>query len=406
MFRAQELDALAAYISSPPTADQGNGATAHRYSIDGYTQFTDDHGFPAISPPWGTLNAIDLVNGQILWKVPLGEYPALVAKGIRNTGTMNFGGLVTTPGGILFIAATADEKIRAFETHSGRVLWEYQLPAAGYATPSVYMVNGKEYVAISAGGGGKNVTKSGDSIVAFALPEEQEAPRPVSRNGAPGSDSEWIQLFDGKTLNGWVHMNGSHTYVVEDGAIVGRTVEGSANSFLCSLREFDDFEFEMETYIDPITNSGVQIRTKVKPVTEPGPAAIGFAGRVTGPQVEIRRSYKGLPSTGMLYGEALTSGWFTSQQKIDEGHPFSVNDGWNKLRIVAKGPRIETWVKGHLVEDLTNEELYKTFKKGFIGLEIHSITEREINQPQHAGFGITTHQPLLVKFRNIRVRPL
>jgi len=201
-------------------------------------------------------------------------------------------------------------------------------------------------------------------------------------------------------------MNGSHTYVVEDGAIVGRTVEGSQNSFLCSLREFDDFELELETYIDPITNSGVQIRTKVKPVTEPGPATIGFAGRVTGPQVEIRRSYKGLPSTGMLYGEALNTGWFTSQQKIEEGHPYSVNDGWNKLRIVAKGPRIQTWVNGHLVEDLTNEELYKTFKKGFFGLQIHSITEREINQPQHAGFGITTHQPLIVKFRNIRVRPL
>jgi len=203
-------------------------------------------------------------------------------------------------------------------------------------------------------------------------------------------------------------MNGAHTFVVEDGAIVGRTVESSAsiNSFLCSLREFDDFELELETYIDPVTNSGIQIRTKVKPVTEPGPATIGFAGRVTGPQVEIRRSYKGLPSTGMLYGEALNMGWFTSQQKIDEGHPYSVNDGWNKLRIVAKGPRIQTWVNGHLVEDLTNEELYKTFKKGFFGLQIHSITEREINQPQHAGFGITTHQPLLVKFRNIRVRPL
>ena len=89
------------------------------------------HGYPAISPPWGTLNAIDLVNGDIMWKVPLGEYPELAAKGIRNTGTMNFGGAVATAGGLLFIAATADEKIRAFETHSGRVLWEYQLPAGG-----------------------------------------------------------------------------------------------------------------------------------------------------------------------------------------------------------------------------------------------------------------------------------
>jgi quinoprotein glucose dehydrogenase len=157
----------------------------------------------------------------------------------------------------------------------------------GYATPGVYVVNGRQYVAI---GGGKNATKSGDSIIAFALPEEQEGQLQVSRNRTPGSHSEWIQLFDGKTLNGWVHMNGSHTFVVDDGAIVGRTVENSANSFLCSLREFDDFEFELDTYIDPITNSGVQIRTKVRPVAGTGPPAISAAGRVNGPQVEIRRS--------------------------------------------------------------------------------------------------------------------
>src|SRR2546427_11842293 len=103
------------------------------------------------------------------------------------------------------------------------------MSAGGYATPSVYMVNGKQCVAIAAGGGGKNATRSGDSIITFALPDEQEPQTPVSRNGAPGSDSEWIQLFDGKTLNGWVHMNGSHTYVVEDGAIVGRTEIGRAS---------------------------------------------------------------------------------------------------------------------------------------------------------------------------------
>ena len=199
------------------------------------------------------------------------------------------------------------------------------------------MVNGKEYVVISAGGGGKNATKSGDSIVAFALPEEPEGPTPVTRNNTPGSDSDWIQLFDGKTLNGWVHMNGSHTYVVEDGAIVGRTVEGSANSFLCSLREFDDFELEMETYIDPITNSGVQIRTKVKPVTEPGPAAIGFAGRVNGPQVEIRRSYKGLPSTACCTEKRSPRVGLHRQQKIDEGHPFP---------LMMVGTSCASWQKG------------------------------------------------------------
>jgi glucose dehydrogenase len=112
------------------TPGASDGVTARRYSIDGYTQFTDAHGFPAIAPPWGTLNAIDLLSGQILWKVPLGEYPELAAKGIHNTGTMNFGGAVATAGGVVFIAATVDEKIRSFfETHSGRVLWQYQLPA-------------------------------------------------------------------------------------------------------------------------------------------------------------------------------------------------------------------------------------------------------------------------------------
>src|SRR5262249_47635321 len=152
--RAPELTALAAYVkSAPDTSPTGTSPTARRFSIDGYPQLTDAQGFPGISPPWGTLNAIDLNNGDILWKVPLGEYPELVAKGIRNTGTMNFGGPVTTAGGITFIAATADAKIRAFESHSGRVLWEYQLPSAGYATPSTYVVNGKQYLVISAGGG-------------------------------------------------------------------------------------------------------------------------------------------------------------------------------------------------------------------------------------------------------------
>ena len=134
--------------------------------------FLDQNGVPAIAPPWGTLNAIDLVTGDLLWKVPLGEYPQLVAKGIRNTGSLNFGGAVATAGGVIFIAATADEKIRAFEKATGRVLWEYQLPAGGYATPSVYMVDGRQYVAIAAGGSGKNATKSGDSIIAFALPAD------------------------------------------------------------------------------------------------------------------------------------------------------------------------------------------------------------------------------------------
>ncbi len=402
-FGAEELDAVAAYIDSVPDTAASSGATrAHRYSIDGYAVFRDPHGVPAIAPPWGTLNAIDLLTGEIRWKVPLGEYPRLAAKGIRDTGTMNFGGAVATAGGVIFVAATADEKFRAFGKHSGRVLWEYQLPAGGYATPSVYQVDGRQYVAIAAGGGGKNGTKSGDSIIAFALPEQEE-------HVEAGSD--WIELFDGKTLDGWVHMNGFHNFTVEDGAIVGRTVEGSArmNSFLCSLRQFDDFELEAETYLDPITNSGIQVRTKIRPMSATGDAArgtAGRAGRVNGPQMEIRRYYPGQPTTGVLYGEALGIGWMSSQEKIDEGHQHYIPEGWNKLRIVAEGPRIQTWVNGQMIEDLVNEEVYKTHKRGFIGLQVHGINQNDIARPVHAGKGITTSQPLIVKWRNIRVRPL
>jgi len=403
-FRPRELSALSAYLKSPPGALKIVPATtsdADRYTLDGYPLFLDQHGVPAIAPPWGTLNAIDLASGDLVWKVPLGEYPQLAAKGIRRTGSLNFGGAVATSGGVIFVAATADEKIRAFEKHSGRVLWEYRLPAGGYATPSVYMVDGRQYVAIAAGGSGKNATKSGDAIIAFALPRDDGPPPKPAANG-------WTQLFDGATLNGWVHMNGGHRFTVEDGAIVGRTVERSAsmNSFLCTLQEFDDFELELETAIDPITNSGIQIRSRVRPLAGTGRGFESSPGRVNGPQVEIRRYYKGQPTTGLLYGEALGTNWLSPQQKIDEGHRHFIDEGWNRLRIVARGPRIQTWVNGNPVEDLVNEDVYKTHPKGFIALQVHGLSEREINMPIHAGSRITTSQALVIKWRNIRIRPL
>jgi glucose dehydrogenase len=405
-FRARETDALLAYLMSPPGAVKSVRADGapDRYTIDAYTVFTDPDGVPAIAPPWGTLNAVDLVNGEILWKVPLGEYPQLVAKGIRNTGSMNFGGVVATAGGLLFVAATADEKIHAFEAHSGRLLWDHSLPAGGYATPSVYMVNGRQFVAIAAGGSGKNATKSGDSVVAFALPDTPLATTlPDSR---PRSDATWMALFDGATLNGWVHLNGAHTYSVEDGAIVGRTVARSAhlNSFLCSRQEFDDFELELETMVDRVTNQGIQIRSQVRPLQGAGKGQDVAAGRVNGPQVEVRRFYPGLPTTGLLYGEALGTGWLSSPQKIEEGHHYFIDDGWNRVRVLARGPRIQTWVNGHLVEDLTNDAVYKTHPRGFIGLQIHGLSERELSVPINADSGITTAQPLVSKWRNIRIR--
>jgi glucose dehydrogenase len=403
------LNMLYVNVNEAPTINKVRAVKDRpdRYTIDGYPLFLDPHGVPAIAPPWGTLNAIDLVKGEIAWKVPLGEYPQLVAKGIRNTGSLNFGGAVATAGGVIFVAATADEKIRAFEKSSGRVLWEHQLPAGGYATPSLYMIDGRQYVVIAAGGSGKNGTKSGDAIIAFALPPD-DLQRPTSAGGTPPSADGWIDLFDGATLNGWAHLNGAHRFTVEDGAIVGRTVEASAsmNSFLCTLQEFDDFELELETTIDRITNSGIQIRSQVRPVAMTGRSFEAAAGRVNGPQVEIRRTYKGQPATGLLYGEAMGTDWLSSQQKIDEGHPYFVNDGWNKVRIVATGPRIQTWVNGHPVEDLVNEAVHKTHPRGFIGLQIHGLSAREVNLPANAGSGITTSQPLIIRWKNIRIRPL
>src|SRR5690606_22161096 len=140
------------------------------YTHTGYNRFLDPEGFPAVKPPWGTLNAIDLNRGEIAWQVPLGEDPVLAARGRRNTGTENYGGPIVTAGGVLFIGATRDEKFRAFDMKTGRVLWETDLPAGGYATPATYAVNGRQYVVIAAGGG-KMGTKSGDAYVAFALPE-------------------------------------------------------------------------------------------------------------------------------------------------------------------------------------------------------------------------------------------
>jgi len=169
---AEQLNDLVAYLESDAEDSQDVAASASSRYAQIAPFFEDPYGVPAIAPPWGTLNAIDLNRGEILWKVPLGEYPQLVAKGIRNTGAKNFGGPVLTAGGLIFIAATPDEKIRAFDKYTGKVLWEAKLPAGGYATPSTYAIEGKQYVVIAAGGGGKLGTKHGDAIVAFAIADE------------------------------------------------------------------------------------------------------------------------------------------------------------------------------------------------------------------------------------------
>jgi len=138
------------------------------YTITGYNKFLSKEGLPAISPPWGTLNAINLNTGTLVWKDTLGNNPAFAAKGVH-TGTENYGGPVVTAGGLLFIAATQDGKFRAFNKRTGQLLWQADLPACGFATPSIFAVNGKQYVVIACGGG-KLGTLSGDAYVAFALP--------------------------------------------------------------------------------------------------------------------------------------------------------------------------------------------------------------------------------------------
>lgn len=138
------------------------------YTMTGYNRFLDKDGYPGIKPPWGTLNAVDLTTGKLLWKIPVGEYPELTKKGIPVTGTELYGGPLVTKGGLVFLAATKDEKIRAFDKKTGKIVWEAKLPAAGYATPATYTVDGKQYVVIACGGG-KIGSKSGDEYVCFGL---------------------------------------------------------------------------------------------------------------------------------------------------------------------------------------------------------------------------------------------
>jgi len=153
---------------APATDDTANSPP---YAFGGFRRWTDNAGYPAIQPPWGTLNAVDLNTGELRWKVPLGEYRELSARGIPPTGTENYGGPVVTAGGVIFIGASADETIRAFDKDTGEILWQAPLPFSGNATPSTYAVNGRQFVVISAGGG-KSGRPAGGSIVAFALPAQ------------------------------------------------------------------------------------------------------------------------------------------------------------------------------------------------------------------------------------------
>jgi glucose dehydrogenase len=173
----ESLEGLLAFLAVNPDPDHdaiyssnGDGSVM-KYRITGSRDFLDPDGYPAIAPPWGTLNAIDLNTGKYLWKIPLGEYPDLAAKGLANTGSENYGGPILTASDVLFIGATVfDRKARALDARNGRLLWETVLPHAAIATPATYMIDGKQYVVFTAGGGKDPKASSGSVYVAFDLP--------------------------------------------------------------------------------------------------------------------------------------------------------------------------------------------------------------------------------------------
>jgi quinoprotein glucose dehydrogenase len=182
-----QLSALVNFLTSGESKELSSSApppSSLKYRFTGYHRFLDLEGYPAVAPPWGTLNAINLNTGEYVWKIPLGEYPELASKGQGNTGTENYGGPIATAGGLLFIGATNfDKKFRAFDKSTGELLWEAPLPFSGNATPATYEVHSRQFVVIAAGGGKDPKSPSGGIYVAFALPRE-------SPNAATGPDAK------------------------------------------------------------------------------------------------------------------------------------------------------------------------------------------------------------------------
>ena len=171
-----QMSALLSFVMSggvdekKEVVSSGPPLPAMKYHFTGYHRFYDPDGYPAVVPPWGTLSAINLNTGEYVWKIALGEYPELAAKGLKDTGTENYGGPLVTAGGLIFIGASNyDKKFRVFDKSSGERLWETTLPFAGNATPITYQLNGQQFVVIAAGGGKDPKSKSGGVYVAFAL---------------------------------------------------------------------------------------------------------------------------------------------------------------------------------------------------------------------------------------------
>ena len=192
---------------------------------------------------------------------------------------------------------------------------------------------------------------------------------------------ELKDLFNGKDLSGFTQRNGTATYEVVDGTILGTTAKGSPNSFLCTDKKYGNFELTFEVKCHNNLNSGVQIRSQTK---NDDPKE-----RVNGPQVEIEASGAKGAEAGYVYGEACY-GWMTPKDKL-KPHKHFKDGAWNKYRVLAKGPRIQVWVNGEQVSDLVHEKAYKSHPSGFIGLQVH---------------GVGNGGPFTVAWRNLKIREL
>ena len=200
----------------------------------------------------------------------------------------------------------------------------------------------------------------------------------VSVKDKSSTSKKYTSIFDGKTLKGWTQLNGTATYRVEEGIIIGKTKEGSPNSFLCSDKLYDNFDLKFDVKVDNGLNSGVQVRSQTKD---------GPKGRVNGPQIEIESSGKNGAESGYIYGEAA-GGWMTPKEKLIP-HKHFKDEQWNTYRVLAQGARIQVWINDQQISDLTHEEKFKSHPKGFIGLQVHGIRK---------GSG-----PFEVRWRNLEI---
>ena len=198
-------------------------------------------------------------------------------------------------------------------------------------------------------------------------------------------DDGWKSLFNGKNTEGWIQKNGTATYQVKDGVILGQTTPDSPNSFLCTEKEYGDFELIFDVnLIDNELNSGVQIRSQTAT-----PKKREKFGRVNGPQVEIEASRENGAEAGYIYGEAC-GGWMTPADKLIPTKIFKDGE-WNTYKIIANGSRIQVWINDELISDLVDEEKFISHPKGFIGLQVHGVGDKG---------------PFQVAWRNIRIKEI